>query len=68
MKVVNAVYDETPVVTIAFTRNEVNLLRRLVNYDIDLYKSPGSGSLIFEPDQKANDVLAQPLHDILSYL
>lgn len=68
MKVVNAVYDETPVVTIAFTRNEVNLLRRLVNYDIGLYKSPISGSLIFEPDQKANDVLAQPLHDILSDL
>lgn len=68
MKVVNAVYDETPVVTIAFTRNEVNLLRRLVNYNIDLYKYPISERLIFEPDEKANDVLAQPLHDILSDL
>lgn len=68
MKVVNAVYDETPVVTIAFTRNEVNLLKRLIKYDIDLYKYPKAERLIFEPDEKANDVLAQPLYDILSDL
>ncbi len=61
-------YDETPVVTIAFTRNEVNLLKRLIKYDIDLYKYPKAERRIFEPDEKANDVLAQPLYDILSDL
>lgn len=68
MKVVNAVYDETPVVTIAFTRNEVNLLKRLVNFHIGSYKIPDTDDYIFDADDHADAILAMPLYNILSDL
>lgn len=59
MKVAPVIDDSNPFVTITLTRKEAILLKQLVQYDIDRYKT-ALGDDVFS-ERGANDILGYPL-------